>query len=168
MKNIILAISLALFFQGCTYAISPEYARQADRSTFFHEIRQDPEIYKGKLVIIGGTIAQVSSTDHGTLIEVVERALDYWGRPERTQKTGGRFMLLYPAHLNTLLYAPGREITVAATVDGTETATLVDPGLRVPLFLSKELKLWEDTRKAGTGPQWFDPLYDPNRSVRTQ
>jgi outer membrane lipoprotein len=168
MKNIILAISLALFFQGCTYAISREYARQADRKTSFHEIKQDPELYKGKLVIIGGTIAQVDSTGHNTLIEVEERNLDYWGRPERTQKTGGRFILMYPAHLNTLLYAPGREITVAATVDGAEAAALADPGLRVPLFLSKELKLWEDTRKAGTGPQWFDPLYDPNRSLRTQ
>src|SRR5450756_1259572 len=103
MKNIILAISLSLFFQGCTYAIHREYTRQADRTISFHEIRQDPELYKGKLVIIGGTIAQVGSTDHGTLLEVVERSLDYWGRPERTNKTGGRFMLLYPAHLNTLL-----------------------------------------------------------------
>jgi outer membrane lipoprotein len=168
MKNIILAISLALFFQGCTYAISREYTRQADRKTSFHEIEQDPEIYKGKLVIIGGTIAQVTSTDHGTLLEVVERALDYWGRPERTTKTGGRFILSYPAHLNTLLYAPGREITVAAIVEGTEAAALVDQDLRVPLFLSKELKLWEDQRKARSGPQWFDPLDDPNRSVRTQ
>ncbi|OGW39020.1 MAG: hypothetical protein A2X58_09860 [Nitrospirae bacterium GWC2_56_14] len=168
MKNIILAISLALCFQGCTYAISREYTRQADRKISFHEVKQDPETYKGKLVIIGGTIDQVSSTDRGTLLEVVERALDYWGRPERTTKTGGRFILSYPAHLNTLLYAPGREITVAAIVAGTEAAALVDQGLRVPLFFSKELKLWEDQRKARSGPQWFDPLDDPNRSVRTQ
>ena len=126
MKNIILAISLALFFQGCTYAISPEYTRQADRKISFHEITQDPELYQGKLVIIGGTIAQVSSTDRGTLLEVVERSLDYWGRPVRTDKTGGRFMLSCPAHLNTLLYAPGREITAAAIVEGTEVAALVD------------------------------------------
>ncbi len=168
MKNIIFAISFALLFQSCTYAISPEYAHQADRSISFHEIKQDPELYHGKLVIIGGTIAQVNSTDHGTLLEVVERALDYWGRPKRTNETGGRFMLLYPAHLNTLLYAPGRELTAAATVEGSEAAALTDQDLRVPLFLSKELKLWEDERKAHTGPQWFDPLYDPNRSLRTQ
>jgi starvation-inducible outer membrane lipoprotein len=168
MKNIILSISLALFFQGCSYAISPQHARQVDKKISFSEVAQDPEIHKGKLVIIGGTIAQVSSTDRGTLLEVEERALDYWGRPERTKKTGGRFLLLYPAHLNSLLYAPGRELTVAATVDGAEAAGLVDPGLRIPLFLSKELKLWDDDRKARSGPQWFDPLNDPNRSVRTQ
>jgi outer membrane lipoprotein len=168
MKNIILAISLALFFQGCTYAISPEYARQADSTISFHEIKQDPELYQGKLVIIGGTIAQVSSTDHGTLLEVVERSLDYWGRPKRTDETDGRFLLSHPAHLNTLLYAPGREITAAALVHGTEAAALADPDLRVPLFVSKELKLWEDDRSVRTGPQWFDPLYDPYGSVRTQ
>ena len=167
MKNIILAISLALFFQGCSYAISPEYVRQADSTISLHEIKQDPEIYQGKLVIIGGTIVQVSSTDHGTLLEVVERSLDYWGRPKRTKETGGRFMLSHPAHLNTLLYAPGREITAAATVEG-EAAGLAAPDLRFPLFLSKELKLWEDERSVRSGPQWFDPLYDPYGSVRTQ
>ena len=167
MKNIILLVSLAMFCQGCSYAISPEYSRQADRTVSIHEIRQDPELFKGKLVIIGGTIDQVSNTDHGTLLEVVERRLDYWGRPERTSKIGGRFLLEYPAHLNTLLYVPGREITVAAIMRG-EAAALVHEDLRLPLFLSKELKLWDDDRKARTGPQWFDPLYDPHASPRTQ
>ncbi len=168
MKNTILAISLALFFHGCTYAISPEYVRQADRTVSLREIRQDLELYQGKLVIIGGTIAQVNSTDHGTLLEVVERSLDYWGRPKRTDETSGRFLLSHPAHLNTLLYAPGREITAAAIVDGTEVTALADQGLRLPLLVSKELKLWEDDRSVRTGPQWFDPLYDPYGSVRTQ
>jgi outer membrane lipoprotein len=167
MKKIILALSLALFFQGCSYAITREYTRQADRTISLHEIRQDPELFKGKLVIIGGTIDQVSSTDHGTLLEVVERKLDYWGRPERTTRTGGRFLLEYPAHLNTLLYVPGREITAAAIVQG-EAAALADQDARIPAFLSQELKLWEERLNARTGPQWFDPLYDPHGSVRTQ
>ena len=119
-------------------------------------------------MIIGGTIAQVKNTDHGTLLEVVERALDYWGRPRRAIETGGRFILSHPAHLNALLYAPGREITVAAAVEGTEAAALEVQGLRYPLFLSKELKLWEDDRRGRTGPQWFDPLYDPRGPVQTQ
>lgn len=168
MKNTILAISLVLFLHGCTYAISPEYVRQADKTVSLREIRQDLELYQGKLVIIGGTIAQVNSTDHGTLLEVVERSLDYWGRPKRTDETSGRFLLSHPAHLNTLLYAPGREITAAAIVDGTEVTALADQGLRLPLLVSKELKLWEDDRSVRTGPQWFDPLYDPYGSVRTQ
>jgi len=167
MKKIILALSLAVFFQGCTYAISPEYVRQSDRKISLNEVAQDPSIYQGKLVIIGGTIAQASSSEHGTLLEVVERTLDYWGRPERTTKTGGRFVLSYPGHLNTLLYAAGREITTAAIVEG-EVAALLDQDLRVPLFLSKELKLWEEMRNARSAPQWFDPLNDPNRPVRTQ
>jgi len=161
MKNFILVVSLALLFQGCTYAISREYSRQADRSISLSDIMQDPTIYQGRIVIFGGTIVQVSSTDKGTLIEVVARALDYWGRPERVKKTAGRFILLYPAYLNTLLYAPGREITVAASVQGTMAKALEDQDLLFPLFVSKELKLWEDDRHVRTGPQWFDPLYDP-------
>ena len=161
MKNFVLAVSLALLFQGCTYAISRESSRQTDRSISISDIMQDPKIYQGKIVILGGTIAQVSSTDNGTLVEVVARALDYWGRPERTEKTGGRFILLYPSYLNALLYAPGREITVAASVDGRSVKALEDQDLLFPLLLSKELKLWEDDRRGRTGPQWFDPLYDP-------
>lgn len=167
MKKLMLLTGLALFLQGCSYAISPALTSQADKTLSLHLIEQDPGAHAGKIVILGGTIIRTANTDHGTLIEVEARALDYWGKPLRTKRTGGRFLLRYPAALNSFQYAPGRELTAAAQVAGNSRA-LDDSSAPCPFFLSKELKLWKDERKARTGPQWIDPLHDPNASVQTQ
>jgi hypothetical protein len=53
MKKIALLMSVALFFQGCSYAISPELAKRADKAIPYEALERDPEPYKGKLVILG-------------------------------------------------------------------------------------------------------------------
>ena len=43
MKKILILISAALFLQGCTYAISRDLAKQADKSISFEALERDPE-----------------------------------------------------------------------------------------------------------------------------
>ncbi len=157
------SISVVLFFQGCTYAISPDLARRADKTISFESLERDPESYKGKLVILGGIISQTIPAKQGTLIEVDRKPLDYWGRPRRTAATGGKFMIYYPAYLDPLVYAPEREITVAAEVEGTHSSALGDIEYVYPVVRSKELKLWPRERPPQYRPDYMDPLlYDPN------
>ncbi len=77
-----------------------------------------------KIILLGGTITQTSNSKEGTVIEVIQKPLDYWGKPKRTDRTGGRFLVLSPAYLNAMIFAPGREITVAAEVEGTRSKAL--------------------------------------------
>ena len=67
--------------QGCTYAISPDLARQADKAVTFTELEADPISYIGKLVILGGTIDRVRNTARGTVVEITQKKLDHWGKP---------------------------------------------------------------------------------------
>lgn len=156
-----LIIGLALLLNSCSYAISPEMAGQADKTISFDMLRTDPEAFKGRLLILGGTIAQISNTKQGTIIEVVQKSLDYWGKPERTDKSGGRFLVLHAGFLDTLVFSPGRAVTVAAEVEGTRQKALGEIEYSYPVLIAKELKLWEREYK-GSQPQWWDPLqYDP-------
>ena len=155
-----------VLLQGCTYAISPNVAKKADRTIPFEKLQADPEAYKGKLLILGGTILQTSPLRKGTLIEVAQKRLDYWGKPERTDRTGGRFFLFYPGFLDSMAYSPGRDITSAGDVLGTSSPLLGDKQFAYPVILSKELKLWEQERKSWDKPQWIDPLYDPDSPGR--
>jgi outer membrane lipoprotein len=166
MKTIAVLAGIGLFLQGCSYAISPAVADKTDKTISFERLQADPDLYKGKLVILGGTIDQVTSVKQGTLIEVVQKPLDYWGKPRRTKKTGGHFLLLYPGYLNTMVYAPGREITVAAEVEGTGGKELESAAYDYLLVVSKELKLWKQERQTWNSPQWIDPLYDPSSPGR--
>jgi len=166
MKTLAGLFVIALFLHGCTYAISPAFVDRADKTVSFEKLQADPESHKGKILILGGTIFQTSGAQQGTLIEVIQKQLDYWGKPERTRSTGGRFLILHPSSLDPMIYAPGREITIAGEVQGVGSPTPGEQRYEYPLLISRELKLWEQDRPSWNKPQWIDPLYDPNSPSR--
>ena len=161
MKKIVALSAVALLLQGCTYAISPEMSARVDKTISFEMIQADPDTFKGKLVLLGGTIAMTVNSEQGTVIEVVQKPLDYWGKPKRTDRTGGRFLVLSPGYLDAMIFAPGREITVAAEVAGARSKSLEGMEYSYPVVIAKELKLWERERRSWNQPQWIDPLNDP-------
>ena len=170
MKRLLfLIISVSLFFQSCTYAISPDLTRQADKTITFESLERDPESYKGKLIVLGGIITQTIPVKQGVLIEVLQKPLDYWGKPRRTDASGGKFLVYNAAYLDPLVYAPEREITVAAEVEGAHSKALADIDSGYPVLLARELKLWPRERGPLDRPDFMDPLkYNPNdpNSVR--
>jgi len=159
----LLIVGAALLLQGCSYAISSDVARTADRSITFDKFQAEPSSHKGKTVIFGGLIVQSRNVKTGMLIEIDQKELDYWGKPRRTVRSGGRFIVFQPRHLDVLVYAPGREITVAGEVMGEEQKV---PGAAIPSYLllrNRELKLWPGrSRTTWDRPEWLDPLYDPS------
>jgi outer membrane lipoprotein len=166
MKKIAFMLGAALLFQGCTYAISPDLARQADKNLPFQQIEADPELYKGTLVILGGTIDQIKNVGQDTMLEVVQKPLDHWGRPLHTKQSGGRFLVLSTGYLDTLVYSPGHDITVAAVVQGSRRKGLDEGDYSYPVLLAKELKLWPRENQSWSRPEYLDPLYDPYTSPR--
>ncbi len=152
--------ALAVLLNGCTYAISSDARRQADRTIAFSDLNADPAKFAGKTVILGGVIVQTRNVKDGALIEIQQKELDYWGKPRRTDKTGGRFLARHAGFLEPLVYAPGREVTLAAEVAGTEEKGLAEEGSLYPLVVSKELKLWPREPRASDRPGMLDPLYD--------
>ncbi len=161
MNRCSVVLGITLLIQGCTYAISSSLVEQADRSVEFDQLLADPDLYKGKLLILGGTIVETAVKQKGILITVTQRPLDYWGRPIRTTRSEGRFLLFYPGALDAFPYARGRELTVAAEVAGTKLALLGGQEFIDPVLIVKEVKMWERMYPPLGSPQWGDPLYDP-------
>ncbi len=153
-----------LLLSGCTSVLSSAVVDKADKSITFEMLRADPNLYKGKILILGGTIEQVADAKQGSLLTVVQKPLDYWGKPVRTTSSGGYYLVFSYRHLDSLAYALGRDITVAAEVAGTRLKALGDNEFDYPLLILKELKLWQkDQMRPGAQTQWGDPLYDPQR-----
>ncbi len=162
MKNVVLLLILPLILPACTYAISRDMSEKADKTITFEMLLADPDTFKGKILILGGSISQIVHTKQGTILEVDQKPLDYWGKPKRTNKTGGKFLALYPGYLNTFIYAPGREITMAAEIEGTRSNALGGMEYSYPVVAAKEIKLWDREPPAAVRPTWIDPLYDPS------
>jgi len=168
MTKIAVLFSVMLFLQGCAFAISPDMASRADKTLTFEKLQADPDAFKGKIVILGGTITQITAMKQGTLIEVNQKRLDYWGQPERTKRTGGLFFVFQRGYLNTMAYAPGNDITIAGEVLGTGSPMIGDGQYDHPVVLTKELKLWGREPRSRDKTPWMDPLYDPAKSGRPE
>lgn len=166
MTKIMFMMGAALLIQNCSYAISPDLARKADKTIPFGQIEAEPELHKGSLVLLGGTIAKSNNIKDGTLIEVMQKSLDHWAKPMTRKQSGGRFIVLYRGYLDVLVYGAGRDITVAGIIEGIRQKGLEDVNASYPVILSKELKLWPKERQSSNRPQHLDPLYDPYVSPR--
>lgn len=149
-------LAAALHLAGCAPALSPELSGAADPHLTFSLLQSDPEAHIGKIIILCGIIKEIRNLPNGTELEILQKEPDYWSKPLRTDKSGGRFLIRHKAVLDPLIYAPGREITVGGPVRSAERG--------LPVIDSKEIRLWERPRPANGGPSWMDPLSE--RGVR--
>src|SRR5262245_33448869 len=83
---------LTLAGMGCTHVISEPVRQQAQPPVAFAELRMNPDALKGRTVILGGEILQISNLREGTRLEILQRPLSDSESPMLTDMTGGRFM----------------------------------------------------------------------------
>lgn len=140
---------------GCASALSPEVTAAADPRITFSRIQAEPDANQGATVILGGVIAVVRSGDQRSEIEIVQKELDLWGKPRRTDRTGGKFLVRSRGFFDPRTFSPGREITVGGTIAA--------PAGTLPVIDLLELRLWDHHRPAPGDPSFMDPLSDRGR-----
>ncbi|MEW6739999.1 MAG: Slp family lipoprotein [Nitrospirota bacterium] len=141
--GILSLILLILLISGCAHVVSQELRDRAEKEIAPIDVMKDPDAYKGRTVILGGVIASSINMKEGTYIEVVQKPLDYRGRPEDTDISHGRFIILYEGYLDTAIYSQGREVTVAGEVMGKMVRPLGQIQYQYLLIKSKELHIFE-------------------------
>jgi outer membrane lipoprotein len=159
-----LLLSLCIFLAGCGYPISQNLRTQANLTPTFQEVFQNPEASKGKIVIWGGEIIQtMNQKDKSTLIEVLQRPLDWREEPKENEPSGGRFLILVENFLDPYIYRQGREITVAGEILGERVRPLGETEYRYPFLLSKQIYLWKEYRYLSPAYDRYSPwwYYDP-------
>lgn len=127
---------------GCAHVISKELREKADEEISFAALLKDPDRYAGRFVILGGIIASSLNTEEGTYIEVVQNPLDSRGRPEYSDVSGGRFLILTEGYLDSAIYSQGKRVTVAGKVIGKRVRPLGEIQYTYPLIKSSEIHLF--------------------------
>jgi outer membrane lipoprotein len=79
---------------------------------------RNPDGYVGRNVILGGVIVSSAEANGETLIEIIEKPLDYYEKPEFDGTSRGRFVVVRKDALKRSEYSKGRDITVAGKVAG--------------------------------------------------
>jgi outer membrane lipoprotein len=157
-------IATVMGLAGCASPIPASLRTAARGQPAFAELRQKTEAYRGRVVVLGGTILETRPLPQHTELEVLQKPLDPGDRPQWTEATGGRFLALYPGFLDPAVYSQGREVTVAGRVMGVETRRLGGAAYRYLVVQADSVHLWPQ-RSAYTGyppwPDWDDWWYGP-------
>ena len=129
---------------ACGSVISPQVQSLADPELSYAQLASNPEVYVGKVVIIAGTIIEAVNTPEGTRLVLLQYPTNRSGRPQTAALSGGRFLVLAPAYLETAIYRPGRALTVAGEVRGQREFPIGEIRYRYPLLAPREMYLWPE------------------------
>jgi outer membrane lipoprotein len=172
MRNQIkLFLIIFLFGSGCAPVISEDLRAKAEPSLTFREVLQNPNAYKGKIVIWGGEIIQIVPQEDGTtFVEVLQMSLGWRGRPKDISASEGKFLVFSKEFSDLYLFKKEKKITVAGEIwgeiQGDKIKNLSDIAYRYPLLLSRQVHLWEDFHYPFSNPQYYYNPWEYNPSDR--
>jgi len=107
---------------------------------------------RGRRVLWGGVIVSSKNLEKGTLLELLAYPLNDRQRPRLDREPLGRFIVEHSGYLETVDYAPGRELCLTGTVSGTKEVKIDDTISTYPAITSEQLHLWP---KGGDGEPKF-------------
>ena len=140
----LIVIGILISCLSCTSVLSSEVRSQVTPNVSFADVVQSPAAHIGKVIIAGGTIIEAKNLQEGTRLEILQYPTTSSGRPQLGKPSGGRFLVLVPGYLETAIYRPGRQITVAGEVSGLRELPLDDTTYHYPVFTPREIHLWSE------------------------
>jgi len=142
---------ILLLMAGCAPVISKQVREQVRPDVTFREVLNDPEQYKGQMIILSGIIIETENTKEGTLLQVLQRPAGFRGKPKDVDETGGRFLALDSRYLDVNVFTQGRAVTIAGEVQGKRVLPLDKTEYTYPLIHVKEIYLWP------VGKRYYSP-----------
>ncbi len=154
----IFALALAGFMLlgGCARVISDQSRSLVDPTIQFAGLRQNPDAYIGKIVLLGGRIASARNTKEGSVLEIVQFDLD-GDVPQDSFISHGRFLATSVDFLDTLIYKADRRVTLVGEVKGKKTLPLDEVEYTYPVVAIREIHVWAPAE----GDKYH--LYPPSR-----
>lgn len=125
-----------MFLSGCALAPDP---LQGDFQ------RVTPAQISGGLgehVRWGGKIIKVEPRQNRTCFIVLSRPLKGSGRPERGDKTLGRFIACAKGFYDPQVYTQNRQVTIVGNIDGDTTRKVGGYAYHYPKVKAAEIYLW--------------------------
>ncbi len=153
---------LSLMPPGCTRAISEQARKMVDTDATFMQVRENPDRFIGKHIMVGGRIAGVKHTPEGTSIEIVQFDLTDSGAPADTFISSGRFLATSSEFLDALIFRKGMLIILVGEIKGKKMQRIDEMEYSYPVIAMREWYLWpgSDWEKSSFYPP-PPPMYDP-------
>jgi outer membrane lipoprotein len=164
LSTSLLCLFLLLAVTRCASPIAKAYREAAAPGVTFPMVLADPQAYEGNTVIWGGTVIRTQNTNTGSVLFVLDTPLGCRDKPDNADASGGRFIGRTDRFLDPLVYAKGRQVTVAGKVIGARTIANRKTNLSYtyPVVQIEQLHLWKKERPLPLMPayySWPDPFW---------
>lgn len=140
---------LLLLLTGCTadLVLPSSFEEQLDHTVTFLALREHPDIYRGRLIALGGKVLNANRLKDRTEIEVLHLPLNDAHLPRASlTETQGRFLAFQKEFLDPALFPDGTRVTLVGEIIGTTVKALGEMAYSYPTLEIKYLKVWEVVR----------------------
>lgn len=145
LGHLLILTIFAVTVGGCVHAISRENREMALKNLTPESILRNFDIYRGRLVLMGGEIIETKNLEQETLIEVLQKPLSQsTDRPLQEKDINGRFLVKYKNFKDPYVFSQGREITVAGIVTATEISKIDQKDYTYVVLENRETHLWPE------------------------
>jgi outer membrane lipoprotein len=127
---------------GCTYPIAKQYRLEAAKDVTVDKVQNEPEEYKGLIVIWGGIILHTTNNAEGSELTILQMPLDRAGLPRSPADSAGRFLARTPRFLDPEVWRRGRRVILAGKVEGVESEPLGSTTYAYPVVEIQQIHLW--------------------------
>ena len=130
---------------------------RVDKDLRYSDIKNNPETYRGKLMLAGGKVLSAKKTQNGTLIEVLQIPLseDLMPTGQETESKG-RFVVIDSAGdqvSDPAVLDDNKRVTVVGEVLGMTTIQIDEVRQQVPQLAVKHITVWDwDRMSSGYRP----------------
>ena len=130
---------------SCAPEVIPkELEGQVDRKVSFLQLKESPETYTGRIVVLGGEVLSAKRNNDSTRIEVLQLPLDSSLEPVPDRTTSqGRVLAIQKAFLDPATVPVGTRVTMIGEMTGTTTLPIDDVQYTYPTLALRHLKVWE-------------------------
>ena len=157
MRNILVIAIAASVLAGCATVPAPlagDYPPITPQEATAQNV-------SGQRVRWGGEIIKVDPKADATCFEILSRRLYPDSRPDRRDRSDGRFIACKQGFFDPAVYTKGRDITIVGSVNGSEQHTVGEYNYTFPHVDANEVYMWPK-REAGYYPYPYPyPFYDP-------
>ena len=169
--RILLLAGLAL--PGCALsepAFPPALQNQVEPALTFAQIKDAPDSYRGKTVMLGGEVLTAKRLKDGTRLEVLQLPLDSPGDPTRDLTASqGRFYAIQKEFLDPATIPTHTRVTLIGEITGATPGKLDEMDYTYPTVDIKSLRMWPKAEPASPiyrpyyGPYWAPYWWGPYR-----
>ena len=144
-------IPFLLLVGGCNrQEVIPERLEsQVDRDLRYVQVKENPEAYRGKLMLAGGKVLSAKRLKAGTRIEVLQIPLSSDLVPEeKGEASKGRFVAMDTEQnvVDPAILDDNKLITIVGEVVGSTTIKIDEVEMQVPQLAVKHITVWDHDR----------------------